>query len=363
MDAPAETARPRWIKPAVIAAAGVAALAGAYTVYWHVMSRQLETAFQDWLAQRRAEGVSIALGRHAIDGFPKRLRLAIDRLDVVWPGRRPIRWQVPEVLADAKPWRLDRVRVRLFGVQRVTEGEGPDAIVTDLVTKRLEARVGLFRAGADLNVVAADFIAERDGQRLAAAGRFDLDLVWRPLEGTNGKTSPLRFDLGADAAELPAPWTMPFGRNVQTLRLGGHVMGPLPAGSLETALKAWRDAGGTLEIQRLSGAIGPLRLETKGTFALDGEMQPEGAFSARAEGYLEAVEGLVDAGLMKPREGTAAKLVLTVLAKRPAGKTPYVETPLTLQDRVLSAGPLKLARVPRIDWQRAGQFVLPAVKP
>jgi hypothetical protein len=363
METPTTPARAPWLKPVLYVAGALALAAVAYTAYWHVMANRLEAAFRDWLEARRAEGVTIAVGRQVIDGFPTRLRLGLDRLDVAWPGRRPIRWRVPEVLAEAPPWRLQRVRVRLFGQQRIEEGEGPGAVVTEVVTKRLEGRVGLFAAGADLHVVADGFVAERAGQRLAAAGRFDLDLKWRPLEGAQQSTSPLRFDLGADAAELPVAWTTPFGRELSTVRFGGHLTGPLTAGPLEAVMRAWRDAGGTLEIERLAGTIGPLKLETKGTFALDPEMQPEGAFSARAEGYIEAVDALVQAGLMKPTEGTAAKLVLAVIAKRPAGKVPYVETPLTLQDRVLSAGPLRLARVARLDWQRLGQLVLPGRRP
>jgi len=135
--------------------------------------------------------------------------------------------------------------------------------------------------------------------------------------------------------------------------------GPWPGGALTQALTQWRDAGGTLDVSRFSIEHGPLKLQAEGTAALDVRLQPQAAFTVRAEGYLDTVEALVKAGLMRPRDGTAVKLVLTVIAKRPAGRAPFVETPLTLQGQVLSAGDLRLLRVPPIQWDRLRGLTLP----
>ena len=357
------TAGPRPVKSALIALAVAGALSAFYALYWNLMARELSRGLHDWLAQRRAEGVSIEIAREAMDGFPAKLRLRLEGIDVAWPGKRPVRWHLPAAEAEAAPWRLQRVTFRLQGAQRIREGVGADTVDTDVIAKRLGGEVLVAGAGADLKVVAEELVAERAGRRLGAAARLDLDLRWRPLEGGRPKTSPLRFDLGIDDGDIPARWKTPFGQRIETLRFGGHVTGPLAGGALQTALRAWRDAGGTLEVQRLALNMGPLRLQTKGTVALDGDMQPEGAFTARAEGYFETVDALVAAHVMTPRQGSAAKLVLAVVATRPAGKTPFVETPLTLQDRALTAGPLKIARLGHIDWARLGQLVLPGAAP
>ena len=54
----------------------------------------------------------------------------------------------------------------------------------------------------------------------------------------------------------------------------------------------WRDAGGTVEVDRMTFAYGPLKLEANGTVALDTGLQPQAAFSIRAEGVFRAVEAL-----------------------------------------------------------------------
>ncbi|MEK9725680.1 MAG: DUF2125 domain-containing protein, partial [Rhodospirillaceae bacterium] len=132
----------------------------------------------------------------------------------------------------------------------------------------------------------------------------------------------------------------------------GHVTGELGDSRDPDMLLNWRNGGGTLEITAFAVAHGPARLSGSGTFALDAEMQPEGAATARIEGFNETVDALVQVGILQPGAATAAKLVLTVMAKRPAGQAPYVEAPLTLQDRKLSIDRLTLLRAPRVDWTR-----------
>ena len=67
---------------------------------------------------------------------------------------------------------------------------------------------------------------------------------------------------------------------------------------------------------------------------------------------METVDALRDRHLIGPGEAAAMKLVLTVLATRPAGQPPRLEAPLTLQDRRVSLKTLTLMKLPRIDWTR-----------
>ena len=122
-----------------------------------------------------------------------------------------------------------------------------------------------------------------------------------------------------------------------------------PPKTLDSAgLKAWRDSGGTINLPDLSLHWGPLTIAVNGTVALDPEMQPEGAFTAQMVGYEQAIDAMATAGWIKAGAGSVAKLALGITAQPGPGGKPMVKTPLTIQNRRISAGPIKLGEVPEL---------------
>jgi hypothetical protein len=83
--------------------------------------------------------------------------------------------------------------------------------------------------------------------------------------------------------------------------------------------------------------------------ALDAQLQPVVAGTVTVRDYGRAVDRAVADGLMTPAQGTAAKLWLSAKAEKDAEGL-KVTLPLTIQDGVLSMGPIQLARLPRIAW-------------
>src|SRR6185295_1371880 len=73
------------------------------------------------------------------------------------------------------------------------------------------------------------------------------------------------------------------------------------------AVAAWRDAGGTLEIRRLTLDWAPLALAGDG---------PLGAFTLRIAGYAETIDAIAGAGALRPREAAAIKAALNLLARQ-----------------------------------------------
>jgi hypothetical protein len=361
-----------WMKRGLVTFVGFAVVLGLYVGYWTLMARQLERQLDAWVEARRAEGIDISFGSQLVQGFPGRLHLKLKDISVVSGGnaRRIWRWQLPRAEAWAQPWKLRHITYAAHGMQSLGIGEVPDVSGGPggpggqeflIATERVEGRVVVQGAGdAEMKLMIAGLDVDRSKGRLGGARRFDMDVSWRARPKPGEKQyRPLTFDLGIDDADLPKVWASPLGQRVSTMRLVGHVVGPWPGGALTQALTKWRNAGGTLEVSPFSIEHGPLKLHAEGTAALDVRLQPQAAFTVRAEGYLDTVEALVKAGLMRPSEGTAAKLVLTVIAKRPAGRTAFVETPLTLQDQVLSAGEMRLLRLAPIQWEKLRGITLP----
>jgi len=90
----------------------------------------------------------------------------------------------------------------------------------------------------------------------------------------------------------------PLGDTIEAASLQGKFMGALPPGDPPTALAAWRDSGGTLEIQRASLQWGALALELSGTLALDKDMQPIAAIDRTIVDHDALVDAAIAAGMV-----------------------------------------------------------------
>ena len=351
-----------WVRRSLIATVGLVLVVGTYIAYWVLMARQSEHGLDMWIAERRAEGIDVAFAKRQLDGFPTRLALRLDGTTVTSAaaGGQTWRWRIPSISAWVAPWQLNHIRFDVTGTQSVSFEYSGSHQNYQIVSTRLGGDVELIGAGRGrLRINLNSLAVENDTKSQGHAQRMDIDLAWRLWPPADEPAEPLHFDLGIDGAELPLAWRTPLGRKLPAFRFSGKLTGPWQGGPLTTALARWRDAGGTIEVSRLAIEHGPLNLDTNGTLALDEMLQPLAAFTARAEGYLGTVDSLVHAGFMQPHHGTAAKLVMTIIAKRPAGQPAFVETPLTFQDRVLSAGEVRLVHLPIIRWQRLQGLVLP----
>jgi hypothetical protein len=107
-----------------------------------------------------------------------------------------------------------------------------------------------------------------------------------------------------------------------------------------------------LELTRGSLHWGSLSLETKGTLALDGQLQPIGSLSATIEGQNEIIDAAVSAGTLKSRDAGLAKMVLSIIAKPGPDGRPQLKAPIRLQEGHLSLGPAKIAALPHIEWRQ-----------
>jgi hypothetical protein len=194
-------------------------------------------------------------------------------------------------------------------------------------------------------------MATEDGQALAV-GRADVGVRDEPAAADPlAPSAAFRIDAG-DVA-VPAFLGLPLGDRVGTLGLSGEVLGRLPSGPAAEALARWRDAGGTVEVERLEVDHGPLSLNASGTVALDAALQPVGAFTARIRGFVETVELLRKKGVVRGRDAVTAQLILGALAKKPDDGGPAIlSLPLSVQDRRLYVGPVAITRIPPVRWDR-----------
>jgi hypothetical protein len=327
----------------------------AYGTVWLLAANQFRDATLTWIEHRRAEGYQISHTGLETGGFPAVVRITLaDPTITGLAAGGSWSWSGEKTDVEISPLDPGHVTVQLAGDQRLRRVVGTrrfdyEGSASELTIKT--APGGWLPAGA---VTVRDLVLRPvEGGDGVAAARIDIAARGDPGATTDDRTATYDLTLEATDLALPPALGLPLGRDVTRVALTAKLMGTLEAGPWPEALALWRDAGGTVEVTRLELLYGPLTLTADGTLALDGANQPIGAFRARVVGAARTVDALHQRGLIEDVNATAAKVVLGLMARRPAdGGEPILDVPLTLQDRKLHAGPLALAVIPEIRWRK-----------
>ncbi|MFZ1415912.1 MAG: DUF2125 domain-containing protein [Defluviicoccus sp.] len=339
-----------------IAAAGLAMLAGAYTGYWCILAGLLERGALAWIEGRQRHGDAITHGTPARRGFPGRVEIVLPAPALaVQAAAQTIAVAGERAVVSLDPFAPQWLTLSLEGEQTVVlsgstrprrfagKAERFDLQVR-LRLALLNWSVSVLPTPATFTVRALTMIDAHAGDRVAVAA---LDATADALpEGALGR----RYALAVEDAKPPASLDLPFAGVVSRAAVDLDVSGSLPAVPTSDDIRAWRDAGGVVEVRRLELASGPVRLWGDGTLALDGNGQPIGALTVEISGYHSALDALIVHGSLNVITATRLKQLFAVLAGGSINSAKPVRIPLTLQDQVLAAGPIPLMQVPLVVW-------------
>ena len=118
------------------------------------------------------------------------------------------------------------------------------------------------------------------------------------------------------------------------------------------ALKRWRDDGGIIEFESLSGRYGPLQFEANGTLALDENLQILAAVSSKIVGLVLAIERLKNSQVIQPFEAAMARMVLNSLGRpTPNNGSTKLNLPMNIQNGNLTLHHINLLKIPQIEWE------------
>lgn len=321
----------------------LAVLAVLWSGFWFWSAQRLESEVEAWIARQESEGRVVETSSRTVSGFPFHLRLHAEGPRIT--DADGARWEAPTLTGEAAVWAPQRLFFSFPGTQRLhpppesgmprielatAEGRaevylGRDGRVTGL-RARLEglALVGLFGGSVAAEAVRLDYGSLAAGQ---GAGADDAQPFHARLE---------RLD-------LPSASDPPLGRQVDLFETSGILNEPMPSGAPEHALRQWREAGGTLDLNELRLVWGPLDLSGEATLALDSRMRPEGAGTARVSGLEKTIDLLVEQDILDEGLGSILKTGAQAASQRDSesGKR-VVELPLSAQDGTFHLGPVPL---------------------
>ncbi len=325
------------------------AICGAYGAFWFVVAGRLEDGVTQWAQSLRAQNLDLSWRSIRVGGFPLAFRVALSdaRLrDLAAAPKGEV--QVPLLSGSASAWN--------FRVWQVTAPEGLSGTANlaagaavKLTARAASGSVAVENEGGGTLWLSVSEPAGDAGGRLAAR---DADL-WLILPSHQPQTHTERaIGVALDVRGLSLPTVpTPFRNPVDEISLGVTVMGEIPAAPARQAAAAWRDSGGTLELDHVTVRWGSLTISGSGTVALNADLQPIGGFSGAIEGYDELLKALVAAGRMRAGDARLAQLALGMLAKAGRDGRPEIATSFTIQNGEMYLGPAKLGKAPRIVWE------------
>ena len=324
-------------------------LIAAYSAFWFVVAGRLEDGVAQWAGSLRAQNLDLSWGMIRVGGFPFGFRVALSEVRLRGSATVPNgELRVKLLSGSARPWNFRLwLLVAPDGVSATANLAG--GAVATLSVRSASGSAMVAQEGGGTLWLSLSEPAVDAGVRLATR---DADL-WLTLPPHLPQTHTERaVGIALDARGLSLPTVpAPFKNPVDEISFGVTVMGRVPTAPVRQAAAAWRDSGGTLELDQVALRWGSLRITGSGTVALDPDLQPIGGFSGAVEGYDELLRALVAGGRMRPGDARLAQLALTMLAKAGPDGRPEIATSFTIQNGEMFLGPAKLGAAPRIVWE------------
>jgi hypothetical protein len=325
-------------------------LFGAYSAYWRITAGQIEEGAAAWAQQMRARRIDAQWRALRVGGYPFSFRVALKDAELSDGALTPApRLRAPRLSGSARPWNLRHWRLEaargLVAETAAIAGWTPVA----LSARRASGSLALESdGGGNLDLDLDDLALAAAAPLSASSGR--LRIAW-PAQAARTYSEPdLSLSVSLKETKLPVA-VEPLGATIADLDLAVTLKGPMPAGPLPQVAAAWRDAGGTIELDALHFRWGALSASATGTLALDENLQPVGGFSGAIEGYDQIIAALVADGSLKADQAGVAQLALTMLAKAGPNGRPEIATSFTIQNGKMYLGPAKLGKAPHIDWR------------
>ena len=322
------------------------AVAALYAGYWYLASLQLERIVERAVAGEFS-AIRINYRKIAVTGFPFSIRLDLEAPEIVADGVQ-VRWRSNAAIIEIQPWNTRRYRLSLVGPHSVKLGRLRGLRELEVESEQIivVAEVGGDGAfsGAMLDLVGLKI--NSNNSQTSTISRLEIRLSDVNPKGTERLDPKFKVSLSADTVDIPTLNVHPLGSKIRRVRAGFKLLGEISKYD-KAAADAWRQAGGTLEVQWLQVVWGALDFRAVGTVALDDELRPLAAMTADIRGFVAALQALAAAGMISSTAARTGSVALSLIATPSSDGSPSILTvPLTAQDGGLFLGPVRLARLP-----------------
>lgn len=342
--------------PKSIVAIGATAIIAflAWSAWWWIAATAQQTAVEDWLSDRRADGWAAEAEATTMSGYPNRLDLTLTGLTLADPAAGWA-WTAPALRSHQLSYRPDQAIVVFPNTQSLSvPGATLVANSTDLRASagfRPSTRLGLRSAvleGTGIDLTLSGPAAE--GWTASAATAL---AALREAEAPAPEDGPHAYDVSLSATDLRLP---------AALRDMLGLDGALPEAAERLLIDATASFAAPLDLDavehgdlrltalrlRPSALVwGPLGLRATGRVTVDAAGYPEGEMTVRAENWRAALEAAISTGAVAANMADAVRGAMEVVAFL-AAKGDGLEAPLRFEAGRMYLGPVPIGAAPRI---------------
>lgn len=306
----------------------------AWITVFNYATQQVRVRVQAAVLDLSKKGYEISFTSLEFSGNPFSIKATLHKPHFKDP-KGLIKWDAQEVRVTVHPWQLSTLHYTLPGEQTIVNPRATVKLKDVSGTVHLNSKYRPDTA----SVVIPDLTPTLEGKAQPLVLK-DLSLnVSNIAEPLSLKVSLSTKVENVEKLLNKAPTGHPF-----TVTLLADFSGYKSGLPFPKSLPAWRDGGGVLEVRQLTIDWPPVAAEIEGTLTLDQDMYPLGSFTSKIIGYEELVNDMVDLGVIKEKHATVAMFMLNLLATDVRGKK-QLQAPITLQDKELSVGPVRLMKL------------------
>lgn len=340
----------RWL--AAITSLTIAVCVIGHAWYWHRGISAIEQNIAIWADSIRAQGGRVAFGDLSFGGYPLSFVVHAKSVEIesnsTQPGKSGVdwSWRGGSVHVWARVWNPAIIFAQFAGGHSWHGASESGDEWLNLKIEQTVTTVTLLRGElrrlslelSDVQVASNLLLGAVTTEAASLSADLNRESVGSPRVHIAGRARHTR---------LPLSNTFPLGTTVDQLSWKLTSNAPLPPSVTLPAIKSWRDDGGSMEVEAISLRWGALTVDAQGTLSLDKKYRPLAALSATVRGHRAIVDSFVQAGTIRPAEGAAAKIALSVFSN--SAENGGIELPLTAQDGWLTAGPLRLFRLHSLE--------------
>ncbi|MCW8914588.1 MAG: DUF2125 domain-containing protein [Magnetovibrio sp.] len=338
-----------------------AALAfGLWAFAWYAASAWVKAEITDWVDLQRSRGAVVNYTKLDTTGFPSAITVIVT--DPVFQGAafgRALSWKSDQVRVSAKPWMPWRLNVVASGKHDLSFDDGAQSWRG--VAEYLSIQTvlgGIWPQSLDLDVRGLTLGGTTDVvmEALRLKAQHDPDTQ---VGGTG-----LALSIVGSGLSLPGVLPQPLGPVISVVDIDARVTGAVIPDLGLGMIPHWQSSGGMVKLDRVKFRSDPVGVAAGGTVSLTKELQPEGALTAKIEGLFQMMEILRAKGYVSDGNAIVATMALSALSKRPPGGGPAsINVSVTVQDGMLSLGPLKVMKMPKFNWGLVEMPAKPSAPP
>ena len=252
-----------------------------YSGLWYTVAFEAEENILRKLASWQKSGSRISHGKTVVSGFPYRVMVTLDGLDLTTPDRA-LRVRTDALTLISHIWTPGHW---LASAENIKADTGTRRLA--FTSDHMQGSYRLHDGGANdgKTVIVLESGAE-DGFTLRRApfvfGDTPLD-HWQLMLRMDSQSLPDDAENAADRGLYEKPYldfNIMLKGNSSDVALTGSIAGPVINSWTPAGLVRWRDGGGLVDLTRLRLRFGETQFDGSGSLTLDERLRPLGSISA-----------------------------------------------------------------------------------